>query len=90
MFNFNVKIQLFGALRELKENGFWQMSVTHGTSLFDLKKLMIQTISEAQKSSNIAEIITSSALANEHEILHDTTIITGNIILMMLPPVSGG
>ena len=87
-----VKIELFGASRDLSEKDFLEFNIEVKSSIKDLRKRIINYIDEKFKGNeNFKKIIESSAFCSEdNNIVSDSYQITKNQKIGIIPPIGGG
>ena len=87
-----VKIELFGASRDLSEKDFLEFNIEVKSSIKDLRKKIINYIDEKFKGNeNFKKIIESSAFCSEdNNIVSDSYQITKNQKIGIIPPIGGG
>ena len=87
-----VKIELFGASRDLSEKDFLEFNIEVKSSIKDLRKRIINYIDEKFKGNeNFKKIIESSAFCSEdNNIISDNYQITKDQKIGIIPPIGGG
>jgi molybdopterin converting factor small subunit len=87
-----VKIELFGASRDLSEKDFLEFNIEVKSSIKDLRKKIINYVDEKFKGNeNFKKIIESSAFCSEdNNIVSDSYQITKNQKIGIIPPIGGG
>ena len=87
-----VKIELFGASRDLSEKDFLEFNIEIKSSIKDLRKKIINYVDEKFKGNeNFKKIIESSAFCSEdNNIVSDSYQITKNQKIGIIPPIGGG
>ena len=87
-----VKIDLFGASRDLSEKDFLEFNIEVKSSIKDLRKKIINYVDEKFKGNeNFKKIIESSAFCSEdNNIVSDSYQITKNQKIGIIPPIGGG
>ena len=87
-----VKIELFGASRDLSEKDFLEFNIEVKSSIKDLRKKIINYIDEKFKGNeNFKKIIEASAFCSENNnIVSDSYQITKNQKIGIIPPIGGG
>ncbi|BAP89057.1 sulfur transfer protein ThiS [Burkholderiales bacterium GJ-E10] len=84
-----IRIDLFGALRDVDAKGYVELEVPRGSSVGALREHLRAHV--RQHAPSIGDnLIRGSAFADAHEILHDHRVIPEDGELALLPPVSGG
>ena len=87
-----VKIELFGASRDLSEKDFLEFNIEVKSSIKDLRKKIINYVDENFKGNkNFKKIIETSAFCSEdNNIVSDNYQITKNQKIGIIPPIGGG
>ncbi len=87
-----VKIELFGASRDLSEKDFLEFNIEVKSSIKDLRKKIINYIDEKFKGNeNFKKIIETSAFCSEdNNIVSDNYQITKDQKIGIIPPIGGG
>ena len=87
-----VKIELFGASRDLSEKDFLEFNIEVKSSIKDLRKKIINYIDEKFKGNeNFKKIIETSAFCSEdNNIISDNYQITKDQKIGIIPPIGGG
>ena len=87
-----VKIELFGASRDLSEKDFLEFNIEVKSSIKDLRKKIINYVDEKFKGNeNFKKIIESSAFCSEdNNIVSDSYQITKDQKIGIIPPIGGG
>ena len=87
-----VKIELFGASRDLSEKDFLEFNIEVKSSIKDLRKEIINYIDKKFKGNeNFKKIIETSAFCSEdNNIVSDNYQITKNQKIGIIPPIGGG
>jgi len=85
----NVRIALYGALREADPRGYLELEVPPGSTIEHLRELLAAYLREHAPQVN-AGLVRISAFASTEEILHNHREVPGDAELAVLPPVSGG
>ena len=87
-----IKIELFGASRDLSEKDFLEFNIEVKSSIKDLRKKIINYVDEKFKGNeNFKKIIESSAFCSEdNNIVSDSYQITKNQKIGIIPPIGGG
>jgi len=83
MGNITVVVQLFGAFR--KYGGEMILIMPAGSTAGNVKKRLADFLELQDR-----EILKSSAIANENEIMNEGAVISEDCRLAILPPVCGG
>ena len=83
MSKINIQIKFFGAFRKLGED--ISIEIPSGSSVLQTKDALVQKLGEVHKN-----LIESSVLANETDILRDSYVFEEGQNLSILPPVCGG
>ena len=87
-----VKLELFGASRDLSEKDFLEFNIEVKSSIKDLRKKIINYIDEKFKGNeNFKKIIETSAFCSENNnIVSDSYQITKDQKIGIIPPIGGG
>ena len=87
-----VKIELFGASRDLSEKDFLEFNIEVKSSIKDLRKKIINYIDEKFKGNeNFKKIIETSAFCSEdNNIVSENYQITKDQKIGIIPPIGGG
>ena len=87
-----VKLELFGASKDLSEKDFLEFNIEVKSSIKDLRKKIINYVDEKFKGNeNFKKIIESSAFCSEdNNIVSDSYQITKNQKIGIIPPIGGG
>ena len=87
-----IKIELFGASRDLSEKDFLEFNIEVKSSIKDLRKKIISYVDENFKGNeNFKKIIETSAFCSEdNNIVSDNYQITKNQKIGIIPPIGGG
>ena len=87
-----VKLELFGASRDLSDKNFLEFSIEEKISIKDLKKKIINYVDENFKGNeNYKKIIETSAFCSEdNNIVSDSYQITKDQKIGIIPPIGGG
>ena len=87
-----VKLELFGASRDLSDKDFLEFNIEKKISIKDLKKKIINYVDEKFKGNeNFKKIIESSAFCSEdNNIVSDSYQITKDQKIGIIPPIGGG
>ncbi len=87
-----VKLELFGASRDLSDKDFLEFNVEKKISIKDLKKKIINYVDENFKGNeNYKKIIETSAFCSEdNNIISENYKITKNQKIGIIPPIGGG
>ena len=87
-----VKLELFGASRDLSDKNFLEFNVEKKISIKDLKKKIINYVDENFKGNeNYKKIIETSAFCSEdNNIISENYKITKNQKIGIIPPIGGG
>ena len=87
-----VKLQLFGASRDLSDKDFLEFNIEKKTSIKDLKKKIINYVDEKFKGNkNYKKIIETSAFCSEdNNIISENYKITKDQKIGIIPPIGGG
>ena len=87
-----VKLELFGASRDLSDKDFLEFNIEKKTSIKDLKKKIINYVDEKFKGNeNYKKIIETSAFCSEdNNIISENYNITKDQKIGIIPPIGGG
>ena len=87
-----VKLELFGASRDLSDKDFLEFNIEKKTSIKDLKKKIINYVDEKFKGNkNYKKIIETSAFCSEdNNIISEHYKITKDQKIGIIPPIGGG
>jgi len=87
-----VKLELFGASKDLSEKDFLEFNIEIKSSIKDLRKEIINYIDEKFKGNeNFKKIIETSAFCSEdNNIISDNYQITKDQKIGIIPPIGGG
>ncbi len=87
-----VKLELFGASRDLSDKEFLEFNIEQKISIKDLKKKIINYVDENFKGNeNFKKIIETSAFCSEdNNIISENYKITKDQKIGIIPPIGGG
>ena len=87
-----VKLELFGASKDLSEKDFLEFNIEVKSSIKDLRKKIINYVDEKFKGNeNYKKIIETSAFCSEdNNIVSDNYQITKDQKIGIIPPIGGG
>ncbi len=87
-----VKLQLFGASRDLSDKDFLEFNIEKKISIKDLKKKIINYVDEKfNGNENFKKIIETSAFCSEdNNIISENYKITKDQKIGIIPPIGGG
>ena len=87
-----VKLELFGASKDLSDKDFLEFNIEKKISIKDLKKKIINYVDENFKGNeNFKKIIETSAFCSEdNNIISDNYQITKDQKIGIIPPIGGG
>ena len=87
-----VKLELFGASKDLSEKDFLEFNIKVKSSIKDLRKKIISYVDENFKGNeNFKKIIETSAFCSEdNNIVSDNYQITKDQKIGIIPPIGGG
>ena len=85
----NIRIALYGALREADPRGYLELELPEGSTVAALRDALAAYLRERAPQVN-AGLVRISAFASAEEILHNHRTLPENVELAVLPPVSGG
>jgi len=87
-----IKLELFGASRDLSDKDFLEFNIEEKNSIKDLRKKIINYVENNFKGNeNFKKIIETSAFCSEdNNIVSDTYKITKDQKIGIIPPIGGG
>ena len=87
-----VKLELFGASRDLSDKDFLEFNIEKKISIKDLKKKIINYVDEKFKGNeNFKKIVETSAFCSEdNNIISEDYKITKDQKIGIIPPIGGG
>ena len=87
-----VKLELFGASRDLSDKEFLEFNIEQKISIKDLKKKIINYVDENFKGNeNFKKIIeTSSFCSEDNNVISENYKITKDQKIGIIPPIGGG
>ena len=87
-----IKLELFGASRDLSNKDFLELNLKNKSSIKDLRETMIHYIDQKFKGNeNYKKIIETSAFCSEdNNIVSDSYQITKDQKIGIIPPIGGG
>ena len=87
-----IKLELFGASRDLSDKDFLEFNIEKKISIKDLKKKIINYVDENFKGNeNYKKIIETSAFCSEdNNIISENYKITKDQKIGIIPPIGGG
>ena len=87
-----VKLELFGASKDLSDKDFLEFNIEEKISIKDLKKKIINYVDEKFKGNeNYKKIIETSAFCSEdNNIISENYKITKDQKIGIIPPIGGG
>jgi len=87
-----IKLELFGASRDLSNKEFLELNLEEKSSIKDLRKTIINYVDHKFKGNeNFKKIIETSAFCSEdNNIVSDNYQITKNQKIGIIPPIGGG
>ena len=87
-----IKLELFGASRDLSNKEFLELNIKENISIKDLRKKIIHYVDEKFKGNkNYKKIIEASAFCSEdNNIVSDSYQITKDQKIGIIPPIGGG
>ena len=87
-----IKLELFGASRDLSNKEFLELNIKENISIKDLRKKIIHYVDEKFKGNeNYKKIIETSAFCSEdNNIVSDSYQITKDQKIRIIPPIGGG
>ena len=87
-----IKLELFGASRDLSNKEFLELNIKENISIKDLRKKIIHYVDEKFKGNeNYKKIIETSAFCSEdNNIVSENYKITKDQKIGIIPPIGGG
>ena len=87
-----IKLELFGASRDLSDNDHLEIEVQDKASIEDLKNEIIKHVDKNfSGNENFIKVVKSSAFCSENnEIISDNYKITKDQKIGIIPPIGGG
>ena len=87
-----IKLELFGASRDLSNKEFLELNIKENISIKDLRNKIINYVDEKFKGNeNYKKIIETSAFCSEdNNIVSDSYQITKDQKIGIIPPIGGG
>ena len=87
-----IKLELFGASRDLSNKEYLELNIKENISIKDLRKKIINYVDERFKGNeNYKKIIETSAFCSENDnIVSDSYQITKDQKIGIIPPIGGG
>ena len=87
-----IKLELFGASRDLSDKDFLELNIEEKSSIKDLRKKIINYVDEKFKGNeNFKKIIETSTFCSEdNNIVSDSYKITNDKKIGLIPPIGGG
>tara|TARA_E500000331_G_scaffold142557_1_gene139049 strand:+ start:1262 stop:1531 length:270 start_codon:yes stop_codon:yes gene_type:complete len=87
-----IKVELYGASRDLSEKNFIEFNLDRKSSIKDLKKKILNYVdSNFKGNDNFKKIIESSAFCSEDDnIVSDNYEISKDQKIGIIPPIGGG
>ena len=87
-----IKLELFGASRDLSDKDHLELEVQNTASMDDLRNEIIRYINKNfQGNENFIKVVKSSAFCSENnEIISDNYKITKDQKIGIIPPIGGG
>ena len=87
-----IKLELFGASRDLSDNDHLEIEVQNKASVEDLRNEIIKFIDKNfSGNENFIKVVKSSAFCSENnEIISDNYKITKDQKIGIIPPIGGG
>ena len=87
-----IKLELFGASRDLSDKDFLEFNIEEKISIKDLKEQIINYVDENFKGNeNFKKIIETSAFCSEdNNIISENYKITKDQKIGIIPPIGGG
>ena len=87
-----IKLELFGASRDLSDKDHLEIEIQNKASIDDLRNEIIKYINKNfQGNENFIKVVRSSAFCSENnEIISDNYKITKDQKIGIIPPIGGG
>ena len=87
-----IKLELFGASRDLSDKDHLEIDIQNKASIDDLRNEIIRYINKNfQGNENFIKVVKSSAFCSENnEIISDNYKITKDQKIGIIPPIGGG
>ena len=87
-----IKLELFGASRDLSDKNFLEFNVNEKISIIDFKKKIMNYVDEKfEGNENFKKIVETSAFCSEdNNIISDNYKITKDQKIGIIPPIGGG
>ena len=87
-----IKLELYGASKDLSEKSFIEFNLGEKSSIKDLKKKIIDYVEDNFKGNdNFKKIIEASAFCSEdNNIVSDNYLINKDQKIGIIPPIGGG
>ena len=87
-----IKLELFGASRDLSDNDYLDLEIQDKASVNDLRNEIIKYIDQNfSGNENFIKVVKSSAFCSENnEIISDNYKITKDQKIGIIPPIGGG
>ncbi len=87
-----IKLELYGASRDLSDENFIEFDIDNKSSIKDLKKKIIDYVdNKFNGNDNFKKIIEKSAFCSEeNNIVSDNYIINKDQKIGIIPPIGGG
>ena len=87
-----IKLELFGASRDLSNKEFLELNIKENSSIKDLREKIINYVDQKFKGNeNYKKIIETSAFCSEdNNIVSDNYQITKDQKIGIIPPIGGG
>ena len=87
-----IKLELFGASRDLSNNDHLEIEVQNKASINDLRNVIIKYLeNNFNGNENFIKVVKSSAFCSENnEIISDNYKITKDQKIGIIPPIGGG
>ena len=91
-FKMKIKLELFGASKDLSDKDFLELNLSNNSSISDLRSEIINYVNENFKGNkNFKKIIETSAFCSEdNNIVSDNYKIIKDKKIGIIPPVGGG
>ena len=87
-----VKLELYGASRDLSEKSFIEFNIKGKSSIKDLKKKIINYVDNHFKGNdNFKKIVEASAFCSEdNNVISESYVINKDQKISIIPPIGGG
>ena len=87
-----IKIELYGASKDLNSESIIELNLKNNSQVKDLRKELLKFINKKHKgNNNFCQIVKSSAFCSEdNNIVHDDYLISKDQRIAIIPPIAGG